>query len=209
MADDGEPEADIGELVVGQKVGPYRLLFRLGKGGMGEVWAAQATGGHGFAKLVALKLLTGAEADSNSATMFFDEAKAAAALGHPAIVNTTDLGQYQRYFYLAMDMVTGPSLTALLQKLAISKQPMPPSMVIHVGNKIASALAPKPNATWAIGCPPPSSARTPTVPSSAHAAKLKPLAIVAPDERRRPRSDRTTTNAYADKSATSRAAWIQ
>ncbi|MBI4822476.1 MAG: protein kinase [Deltaproteobacteria bacterium] len=140
MADDGEPEADIGELVVGQKIGPYRLLFRLGKGGMGEVWAAQATGGHGFAKLVALKLLTGAEADSNSATMFFDEAKAAAALGHPAIVNTTDLGQYQRYFYLAMDMVTGPSLTALLQKLAISKQPMPPSMVIHVGNKIASAL---------------------------------------------------------------------
>ncbi|MBI2378421.1 MAG: serine/threonine protein kinase [Deltaproteobacteria bacterium] len=138
--DSAEAEADIGELVVGQKIGPYRLLFRLGKGGMGEVWAAQATGGHGFAKLVALKLLTGAEADSNSATMFFDEAKAAAALSHPAIVNTTDLGQYQQYFYLAMDMVTGPSLTALLQKLAIAKKPMEPGMVIHVGNKIASAL---------------------------------------------------------------------
>jgi serine/threonine-protein kinase len=58
-----------GELVSGQMVGPYRLLFRLGKGGMGEVWAAQRGGQFGFERLVALKLLRGAAKDSNAAVI--------------------------------------------------------------------------------------------------------------------------------------------
>lgn len=129
-----------GELVSGQMVGPYRLLFRLGKGGMGEVWAAQRGGQFGFERLVALKLLRGAAKDSNAAVMFFDEARAASALQHAAIVPTFDLGQYGQTFYIAMGMVRGPSLTALLQRLAVKKVPISPAIVAYIGERLASGL---------------------------------------------------------------------
>jgi hypothetical protein len=116
-------------------------MFRLGKGGMGEVWAAQrAAAQFGFERLVALKLLRGVTQESNAAEMFFDEARAAAALTHAAIVPTTDLGQYGDTFYIAMGMVRGPSLTAVLQRLAVQKQPIPPAIVAYIGERIASAL---------------------------------------------------------------------
>lgn len=115
-------------------------MFRLGKGGMGEVWAAQKASQFGFERLVALKLLRGVAHDSNAAVMFFDEARAAAALNHAAIVPTTDLGQYGDTFYIAMGMVRGPSLTAVLQRLAVQKRPVPPAIVAYIGERIASAL---------------------------------------------------------------------
>lgn len=125
-------------------MGPYTLLFRLGKGGMGEVWCASAgssTGGMGdFLKLVALKLLRDAEEGSNSSVMFFDEARTAAALQHASIVPTLDLGQAESTYYLAMEMVRGPSLTALLQHLALKKIVTSPAIVAYIGERIASAL---------------------------------------------------------------------
>lgn len=122
-------------------VGRYQLLFRLGKGGMGEVWAAAQTQSEfGFQKLIALKILRSRELTSNAAVMFMDEANAASVLQHQAIVSTVDLGQDDDILYIAMDMVRGPSLTALLQRLVINKRHMTPSMVAHIGLQIASAL---------------------------------------------------------------------
>src|SRR5262245_32950498 len=108
---------------------------------MGEVWAASREESQfGFQKLIALKVLLDKEKDSNAAVMFFDEAKAASALQHHAIVPTVDLGRDGDVFYLAMEMVRGPSLTALLQRLVINKRRMTPAMVAHIGVNIASAL---------------------------------------------------------------------
>lgn len=107
---------------------------------MGEVWAAQRAGQFGFERLVALKLLKNAAMDSNAAVMFFDEARAASALQHAAIVPTFDLGQYGSIFYISMGMVRGPSLTALLQRLAVKKTPVPPAIVAYMGERLASAL---------------------------------------------------------------------
>jgi serine/threonine protein kinase len=58
-------------------VGRYQLMFRLGKGGMGEVWAASTNVAElGFQKLIALKVLrTTDDVASNAAVMFLDEAK--------------------------------------------------------------------------------------------------------------------------------------
>lgn len=129
------------ELAPGMLVGRYQLLFRLGKGGMGEVWAAAQNVSHfGFQKLIALKVLRTQELTSNAAKMFFDEAKAASSLQHPAIVPTVDLGRDGDVLFIAMDMVRGPSLTALLQRLVINKSTMSPSVVTYIGGQIASAL---------------------------------------------------------------------
>lgn len=122
-------------------VGRYQLMFRLGKGGMGEVWAASTNVAElGFQKLIALKVLRTTEMASNAAVMFLDEARAAAVLQHAAIVPTVDLGREGDLLFLAMDMVRGPSLTALLQKLVINKAVMSPAVVAHIGIQIASAL---------------------------------------------------------------------
>ncbi len=108
---------------------------------MGEVWAAtQVTSGLGLQKLIALKILESSELDSNAALMFRDEATAASVLQHAAIVPTIDLGQDGDRLYIAMELVRGPSLTALLQRLVLTKRVMTPAMVAHVGIQIASAL---------------------------------------------------------------------
>lgn len=134
--------ANVGaELAPGMRIDRYQLLFRLGKGGMGEVWAAGKTqAALDFHKLVALKVLRTRNLESNAAVMFFDEAKAASVLQHAAIVNTTDLGQDNDILYIAMDLVKGPSLTALLQRLVITQKKMSPAMVAHIGIALASAL---------------------------------------------------------------------
>jgi|GEM_PF-2122116 len=129
------------ELAPGMRIDRYQLLFRLGKGGMGEVWAAGKTqAALGFNKLVALKVLRTTNLESNAAVMFFDEAKAASVLQHAAIVNTTDLGQDNDILYIAMELVKGPSLTALLQRLVITQRTMSPAMVAHIGIALSSAL---------------------------------------------------------------------
>ncbi len=108
---------------------------------MGEVWAAGNNhSALGFRKLVALKVMRTLDVTSNAAVMFFDEAKAASVLQHAAIVNTTDLGQDGDILYIAMDLVKGPSLTALLQRLVITHNAMTPAMVAHIGIALASAL---------------------------------------------------------------------
>ncbi|MEE2902552.1 MAG: serine/threonine-protein kinase [Myxococcota bacterium] len=127
-------------LQAGQIIGPYRLLFPLGKGGMGEVWACQQVGLQGFQKLIALKVLKSKVSNENSKVMFLDEAKTAAALQHPSIVPTIDLGDHNGMMFIAMDLVQGPSLRSLLQQCAKQKITVPPSIVAHVGLKMANAL---------------------------------------------------------------------
>jgi eukaryotic-like serine/threonine-protein kinase len=127
-------------LEAGKEIGPYRLLFRLGRGGMGEVWAAERAGSAGFSKFVALKLLEAPSFEKTSVVMFVDEAKASAALSHPAIVPTTDFGSDGALVYIAMELVRGPSLNQLIGRLAQGQQRMPPALVCHIGERIASAL---------------------------------------------------------------------
>jgi serine/threonine protein kinase len=129
------------EFEAGMLVGRYQLLFRLGKGGMGEVWAATVNQSQfDFQKQIALKLLRSKDLHTNAATMFRDEAKAASELQHSAIVSTVDLGQDGDILFIAMDMVRGPSLTALLQRLVINKRKMSPGIVAYIGKQISSAL---------------------------------------------------------------------
>lgn len=121
----------------GQTVGPYRLLFPLGKGGMGQVWAARRGDG---SKTIALKLVTLPNMDSRHAGLFADEARLAVTLQHPAIVRTFEVGVDREYCFMAMELVRGPSLGALLQRLSKRRRVLEPAVVARIGLAVATGL---------------------------------------------------------------------
>ena len=92
----------------------YRLLSRLGSGGMAEVWAAEDTE---LGRQVALKLLhSRLAADQDFVERFRREASAAAGLQHANVVSVYDRGESQGTYYIAMEYLRGPSLKDLVRR---------------------------------------------------------------------------------------------
>ncbi|HZO15614.1 MAG TPA: protein kinase [Polyangiaceae bacterium] len=98
--------------------GRFRLLARLGKGGMGDVFLAAAKGIDVFDKLLVIKRLreTYAE-DEHMRALFLAEGKLAARLNHPNVVQTYEVGQEGKLLYLAMEYLEGQSLSLLNRTL--------------------------------------------------------------------------------------------
>lgn len=97
-----------------ERVGKYQLLRKLATGGMAEVFLARAEGPMGFQKrLVVKRILPQFVEDPNFVNMFLAEAKLAAALDHPNLVQTFDFGVVDGQYYLAMEYIDGPNLRAL------------------------------------------------------------------------------------------------
>lgn len=98
--------------------GKYRLLVKLGQGGMAEVFLAAHRDGLGFEKLVVVKRLKAAvAADPDGVAMFLDEARIAARLNHPNLVQTYELGSVDEEPYLAMEYLEGQPLDRLIHRL--------------------------------------------------------------------------------------------
>ncbi len=94
--------------------GRYRILNRLGSGGMAEVWCAQDTQ---LGRKVALKILQPRFAqDQEFVERFRREASAAAGLQHPNVVNVFDRGEFDGTYYIAMEYVQGASLRDLINE---------------------------------------------------------------------------------------------
>ncbi|WP_199175764.1 serine/threonine-protein kinase [Alcanivorax sp. MD8A] len=86
----------------------YRITERLGKGGMAHVFLATQ---HSFERQVAIKILTPSLAlEPRFAEQFMREARTVASLNHPHIVPVYDVGEYEGYYYLSMEYVTGGNL---------------------------------------------------------------------------------------------------
>ena len=80
----------------------YRLIAELGHGGMAEVFLALASGPAGFNKLVVIKQIREQLAeDPEFLTMFLDEARLAARLNHPNVVQTNEVGGDGRRYFIA------------------------------------------------------------------------------------------------------------
>ena len=118
----------------GSRLGPYEVISPLGAGGMGEVWRARDTR---LKRDVALKLLP-AEVSKDPARLarFEQEAQAASALNHPAIVAVYDIGTADADTYIAMELVEGSTL-----RLLLAEGPLPPRRVTPIAAEVASGLA--------------------------------------------------------------------
>jgi serine/threonine-protein kinase len=101
----------------GVPLGRYRLIALLGQGGMADVYLACTQGAGGFRKLLVVKLarFTG---EPLLATMFLSEARLAAQLSHPNIVQTFEIGEEGTHHYIVMEYLDGGNLARLRQRLA-------------------------------------------------------------------------------------------
>jgi serine/threonine protein kinase len=95
-------------------IGKYKVLERLGSGGMGSVYLCE----HRFMRRrVAVKVLPAAKAEDSSALeRFYREARAVAALDHPNIVRAYDIDQDEKLHFLVMEYVEGASLQEIVKK---------------------------------------------------------------------------------------------
>ena len=98
-------------------IGKYRLIAELGQGGMAQVFLAVARGPAGFNKLVVIKQIREQLAeDPEFLTMFLDEARLAARLNHPNVVQTNEVGQEGRRYFIAMEYLEGQPLNRLVNR---------------------------------------------------------------------------------------------
>lgn len=118
----------------GGRVGPYRLLARLGAGGMGEVFRGVDV--HTGAP-AAVKLLYTHETGMEDARRRLQrEMEIVASLDHPNIVRLTGRGEHEGRLYLAMELLSGDTLAE-----AIVTGPLPEAQVRRLANELLSALA--------------------------------------------------------------------
>lgn len=111
-----------------QRLGRYVLERKLATGGMAEIWLARQAGPEGFAKDVVIKrILRHLGDDRKFVEMFLDEARLAAQLNHPNIVNIFDLGQADEDFFIAMEFIDGWDIEKIVERAVQVQQPLNPA----------------------------------------------------------------------------------
>jgi serine/threonine-protein kinase len=131
-----------------EQAGRYRVVRRIGEGGMAEVFEGEALGEGGFRRRVAIKRLLADNArDEDFRRMFLDEARIASQLHHAGVVSIVDFGISEGVPFQVLEYVDGPSV-ARLRELAGE---MPVEVALAIGTEIAHALDHAHHATDAEG----------------------------------------------------------
>ncbi len=120
-----------------EQLGPYRLLKRLGRGGMGEVFLAERDDG---AQCVVKRLLPELSADRDFQRRFRQEAPLLARLEHPNIGRLLDFGEVDGASYLALELIDGIDLRGLLNRFKDSGSIAPAGLTVELIRQAALGL---------------------------------------------------------------------
>jgi TolB-like protein/Tfp pilus assembly protein PilF/predicted Ser/Thr protein kinase len=119
--------------MIGKNLGRYRVLEKIGRGGMGEVFLAEDTSLH---RRVALKFLPPErQQDAEAHRRFIREARSAAALDHPYICHINEVAEAEGQDFIVMEYVDGQTLRA-----KIGRGPLPSGETLQIGIEVAEAL---------------------------------------------------------------------
>ena len=119
---------------IGRAIGHYRIIERLGMGGMGEVYLAEDAR---LDRLVALKILPAYFAsDDTRLRRFQREARAASALNHPNILTIHEVGEDGGVYFIATEFIDGQTIREL-----VSRQELSLEEVLDIAEQVASALS--------------------------------------------------------------------
>lgn len=123
------------------KIGRYDLIYRVGSGGMATVFVARLSGLAGFERLIAVKVIHQHLADSRKfVQMFLDEARMAASIHHPNVVETYEVGRDEGLFYIVGEFVPGQDLNRLLRRSEEKEKPLSQGMIAKIASQICFGL---------------------------------------------------------------------
>jgi serine/threonine-protein kinase len=125
----------------GTELGRYTILGKLATGGMSEIYLAKQSGPSGFSKVLVLKIILPHLADDPSfMRMFFNEAKLAALLNHPSIVQIFDFGEVAGQHFIAMEHIEGQTLRGINRRLKREGKLLPRHIAARIIADTCSAL---------------------------------------------------------------------
>jgi serine/threonine-protein kinase len=121
--------------------GRYNLVRKLAQGGMAEVFLARVDGPKGFQKKCVVKrILPEYSSDARFVEMFLSEARIAAELNHPNIVQIFDFGEVDGTYFIAMEFIDGPNLRTLSGALRALEDPLSLSIAARIVSLAAEGL---------------------------------------------------------------------
>jgi serine/threonine-protein kinase len=138
-SDSGEPAGRATPSI--GSIGRYRLLGRIGEGGMAEVYRAVMVGPEGFERELVLKRILPRLSESGDfKTMFVREAKICAQMLHPNIIQIYEFGHADGGYFIAMESVQGVTLREALTTLRKDERAMPHLIAADVARQICVGL---------------------------------------------------------------------
>jgi serine/threonine protein kinase len=124
-----------------RRLGRFQIIGRLATGGMAEVYLALSGELAGYRTLLVVKrILPHLASNRQFIGMFLDEARLAALLDHPNVVRIIEVGHDGEEYFLAMELVQGKPLSAVLRKATRERRPPSPALAAYIIAQAASGL---------------------------------------------------------------------
>ncbi|WP_428263837.1 protein kinase domain-containing protein [Haliangium sp.] len=124
-----------------KRLGKYELIARIGKGGMAQVYLARQRGPANFEKMVVVKTIhPHLAAQASFIDMLLDEARIAALLKHPCVVDIYDLGLDGDTYFIAMEYLRGEPLLSVLRAGRVNRRPLDVISLCRIIADVADGL---------------------------------------------------------------------